>query len=88
MSNETDTVTFFNEHMADRFVPTSKDAKFGGKTKLRLLESRQYGHYQLFGEDSITTDPESMFPSMVTIFEPIDKEIPVPKSFKEQESAT
>ena len=88
MSSETDTVTFFSEHMAERFVPTSKDEKFGGKTKLRLLESRQYGHYQLFGEDSITTDPESMFPSMVTIFEPIDKEIPVPKSFKEQESAT
>ena len=88
MSSETDTVTFFNEHMAERFVPTSKDAKFGGKTKLRLLESRQYGHYQLFGEDSITTDPESMFPSMATIFEPIDKEIPTPKSFKEQENTT
>ena len=88
MSNETDTVTFFIEHMADRFVPTSKDAKFGGKSKLRLLESRQYGYYQLFGQDSITTDPESLFPSMITIFEPIDKEIPVPKSFKEQENAT
>ena len=88
MSSETDTVTFFNEHMAERFVPTSKDAKFGGKTKLRLLESRQYGHYQLFGEDSITTDPESMFPSMATIFEPVDKEIPTPKSFKEQENTT
>ena len=82
MSNETDTVTFFNEHMADRFVPTSKDAKFGGKSKLRLLESRQYGHYQLFGQDSITTNPETMFPSMVTIFEPIDKEIAIPESFK------
>ena len=88
MSSETDTVTFFSEHMAERFVPTSKDAKFGGKTKLRLLESRQYGHYQLFGEDSITTDPESMFPSMATIFEPVDKEIPTPKSFKEQENTT
>ena len=88
MSSETDTVTFFSEHMADRFIPTSKDAKFGGNTQLRLLESRQYGHYQLFGQDSITTDPETMFPSMVTIFEPIDKEIPVPKSFKEQENTT
>ena len=88
MSSETDTITFFNEHMADRFIPTSKDVKFGGNTELRLLESRQYGHYQLSGQDSITTDPESMFPSMATIFEPIDKEIPVPKSFKEQENAT
>ena len=83
MSSETDTVTFFSEHMAERFVPTSKDAKFGGDSKLRILESRQYAHYQLFGEDSITTNPETMFPSMATIFEPIDKEIPVPKSFKE-----
>ena len=82
MSSETDTVTFFSEHMADRFIPTSKDAKFGGNTQLRLLESRQYGHYQLFGQDSITTNPETMFPSMVTIFEPIDKEIAIPESFK------
>ena len=82
MSSETDTVTFFSEHMADRFIPTSKDSKFGGNTQLRLLESRQYGHYQLFGQDSITTNPETMFPSMVTIFEPIDKEIAIPESFK------
>ena len=87
MSSETDTVTFFNEHMADRFVPTSKDVKFGGNTELRLLESRQYGHYQLFGQDSITTDPESPFPSMATIFEPIDKEVTAPESFKEPGNA-
>ena len=88
MSSETDTVTFFSEHMADRFIPTSKDAKFGGNSKLHLLESRQYGHYQLFGQDSITTDPESLFPSMATIFEPIDKEIAIPETFKEQENTT
>ena len=88
MSSETDTVTFFSEHMADRFVPTSKDAKFSGDSKFRILESRQYAHYQLFGQDSITTDPETLFPSMATIFEPIDKEIVAPESFKEQESVT
>ncbi len=86
MSSETDTVTFFNEHMAERFVPTSKDAKFGGDSDLRLLESRQYAHFQLFGQDSITTDPESMFPSMATIFGPIDEKVVIPESFKEQES--
>jgi hypothetical protein len=85
MSSETDTVTFFREHMADRFVPTSKDAKFGGDSELRILKSREYAHFQLFGEDSITTDPEAMFPSMATIFGPIDKECKVPESFKEQE---
>ena len=85
LSSETDTVTYFSEYMADRFVPTSKDAKFSGDSKFRILESRQYAHYQLFGEDSITTDPETPFPSMATFFEPIDKEVVLPKSFKEQE---
>ena len=88
MSNQSDTVTFFIEHMADRFVPTSKDAKFGGSSKLRILKSRQYAHFQLFGKDSISTDPETMFPSMATIFEPIDNEIPTPKSFKESGNTT
>ena len=87
MSNETDTVSFFNEHMADRFVPTSKDAKFKGNSSLRILESRQYAHYQLFGKDSIDINPEALFPSMVTIFEPIDKEVTAPESFKEPGNA-
>ena len=87
MSSETDTVTLFTEHMADRFIPASKDAKFSGNSSLRILESQQYSHYQLFGNDSISTDPETLFPSMVTIFEPVDKEIPTPKSFKESGNA-
>ena len=87
MYNTTDTVTFFSEYMADRFVPTSKDAKFKGKSSLRILKSRQYAYYQLFGQDSITTDPEAMFPSMVTTFEPIVKEVTAPESFKESGNA-
>ena len=86
MSNETDTVTFFTEHMADRFLPATKDAKFSGSSSLRILDSHQYEHYQLFGKDSVCTQPERMFPSMVTIFEPLDREIKVPESFKEQEN--
>ena len=88
MYNETDTVTYFTEHMADRFIPASKDAKFSGKLSLRILESRPYEHYQLFGADSVSTNPDLMFPSMATIFEPIDKEVILPESFKKQESAT
>lgn len=88
MYNETDTVTYFTEHMADRFIPASKDAKFSGKSSLRILESRPYEHYQLFGADSVSTNPDLMFPSMATIFEPIDKEVILPESFKKQESAT
>ena len=87
MSNETDTVTFFTEHMADRFVPTSKDARFSGDSKLRILESRQYAHFQLFGKDSISTDPETLFPSMVTIFDPLDQEVTAPESFNEPGNA-
>ena len=83
MSNETDTITIFSEYMADRFVPTSKDAKFSGKSSLRILENRRYARFNLFGEDSITTNPDTSFPSMITTFEPIDKEIKVPESFKE-----
>ena len=83
MSNETDTVTVFSEHMADWFVPNSKDAKFGGDLSLRILESRQYSNYQLFGKDSISTDPETNFPSMVEIFKPIGNKVTAPASFKE-----
>ena len=88
MYNETDTVTYFTEHMADRFIPASKDAKFSGKSSLRILASHPYEHYQLFGADSVSSNPELMFPSMATIFEPIDKEVVVPESFKKQETAT
>lgn len=87
MSNATDTATFFIEHMADRFVPTSKDAKFSGSSDMRILDSHHYARYQLFGEDSISTNPEDQFISMATIFKPLDEEIPVPESFKEPGNA-
>ena len=50
MSNATDTVTIFMEHMADRFVPTSKDAKFGGNSSLRILDTHHYSRYKVMGE--------------------------------------
>ena len=83
MSNESDTVTFFMEHMAERFVPTSKDAKFGGKSSLRILDSHHYSRYQLSGNDSIIANPESPFPSMLSVFDLNDKEVIAPASFKE-----
>ena len=43
MSNETDTVTVFSEHMADWFVPNSKDAKFGGD----LLKNHKWLGYHV-----------------------------------------
>ena len=86
MSNSTDTVTFFTEHMADRFVPTSKDAKFGRSSSLRILKSRHYSHYQLFGEDSVGVDTESPFPSMLTIIKLNEGEVTAPESFKESDN--
>ena len=86
MSNQSDTVTFFIEHMADRFVPTAKEAKFGGDSSLRILGSYHYSRYKLMGKDSVITDPESPFPSMLTIMELNDEEVVAPESFKEPEN--
>ena len=83
MSNETDTVTFFIEHMADRFVPTSKDAKFSGGTSLRILGSHHYSRYKVLGKDSVVANPELAFPSMLRILELNDEEVSAPASFLE-----
>lgn len=81
MNTQTDTVSFFMEHMAVRFVPTSKDAKFSGSSSLRILDSHYYSHYKLLGKDSIITDPDSMFPSMLTILDLNTDEVTAPESF-------
>ena len=83
MYNETDTITYFSEYMADRFVPTSKDAKFGGDSSLRMLTDRHYTHYQLFGEDSIDVDSKRKFTSTGKLIKRIDKGATAPESFKE-----
>lgn len=88
LNTKTDTITFFIEHMADRFVPTSKDAKFGGNTSLRLLSSRSYGRYKISQEDSLVYDGNLIFPSMLTIVDLNDEQVDVPDSFKESEGAS
>ena len=87
MSNESDTVTVFVEHMADRFIPTTKDAKFGGDSSLRILGSHHYSRYKVMGKDSVTIDPESLFPSMLSIMDLTDREVKASESLKESESA-
>jgi hypothetical protein len=69
--------------MADRFIPTSKDAKFGGDLSLRMLTDRHYTHYQLFGEDSIDVDSKRKFSSTGKLIKRIDKGATAPESFKE-----
>ena len=88
MSNATDTVTIFMEHMADRFVPTSKDAKFGGNSSLRILDTHHYSRYKVMGKDSVVINPESAFPSLLKIFELNDEEVEAPESFKASANAT
>ena len=83
MSSQSDTVTSFIEHMAVRFVPTTKDAKFGGNSSLKILDSRYYSRYKVHGKDSVITDSESMFPSMMTVLEHNDDEVVAPESFKD-----
>lgn len=88
MHNHSDTVTVFMEHMADRFVPTSKDAKFGGDASLRVLTSRTYSRFKIEEKDSLMAGESSMFPSMLVIFDLNDKEVKAPESFKESGNAS
>ena len=83
MNNASDTVTFFMEHMAHRFVPTSKDAKFGYDSSLHILDTRHYARYKIFGKDSVVINPESAFPSLLKVFDLNDEEVAAPESFKE-----
>ena len=83
MNNASDTVTFFMEHMAHRFVPTSKDAKFGYDSSLHILDTRHYARYKIFGKDSVVINPESAFPSLLKVFDLNDEEVTAPESFKE-----
>lgn len=85
--NEKDTVTFFMEHMGHRFIPTSKDVKFDEDSSLRILVTRQYGHYQVSGKDSVVADPEEKFPISFNALFLCDETVKAPESFKENGSA-
>lgn len=81
ISSKSDTVTYFSEHMANRFVPISENAKFRGKTSLRILDSRCYSYYNISDKDSVAKEPEKEFPSMLTISFLNEDEIKAPDSF-------
>jgi hypothetical protein len=80
VSNATDTVNLFLEHMGVRFLPTTKDAKFGGNSSLRILTTNQYSHYQVHDKDSFMIDHKSTFPSFLNLILSKD-EVKVPDSF-------
>ena len=76
-----DTVTLFLEHMAHRFLPASEEAKFSGSSSLRILCSRSYAHYRTASKDSVATDGEALFPSLLSIFDLNEEPITAPASF-------
>lgn len=82
MATVNDTITIFLEHMANRFIPVTEDAKFSGSSSLRILKSRSYSRYKVADKDSFAIDSKPQFPSMVTIHELSAEEITAPESFK------
>ena len=86
INTQKDTITFFLEHMVDRFVPTSKDAKFGGNFSLRKLNSRCYSRYKILEKDSFAITSESSSSSVLSILELNNESIKAPESFKDQEN--
>lgn len=82
MLAHTDTVTVLVERMANRFVPISKDAKYGGNSSLKILNSRMYARYKLMGKDSVAVDNDPEIPSMLSIMRLADDAIAAPEYFK------
>lgn len=83
MATSQDTITFFNEHMADRYIPLSKKAKLSVESNLKIRSSRCYTHYQLKDRDSISFSTEPSALSLLSIVNMDDEKISVPKSFAE-----
>ncbi len=86
VNTQKDTITFFLEHMVDRFVPASKDAKFGDNYSLRRLNSRCYSRYKVFEKDSFAVESGTSYLSMLSILELNKKSVKAPESFKDQEN--
>ncbi len=86
MSTSRDTINYFVEHMLERFIPASKDAKFSGNSSLRSLNSRIYANFNIEGKDSTTIEKKASFPSMMALLKLDDEEILAPESFKNNDN--
>ena len=84
MNTQTDTVTYFLEHMACRFVPAAAKVKYSGSMSLRVQGTRAYSRYKMFGKDSVASDSKPMFPSMLALVDVCDEEVSAPESFNGQ----
>ena len=77
-------MTLFFEYMAHRFVPTTKDAKFGGNSSLRILNKSCYSRYKVGNKDSVAIDYNSKFPSLLSIFDSNNNQLEVAEELKAQ----
>ena len=82
--NAKDSMTLFFEYMAHRFVPTTKDAKFGGNSSLRILNKSCYSRYKVGNKDSVAIDYNSKFPSLLSVFDSNNKQLEVAEELKAQ----
>lgn len=83
LCNKVDTVTFFVEHMAYRYVPATRGVKTGVSSSMRKSKNRCYSMYKVGDMDSVAYDEDSKSPLMLSISDLNDVEIHAPKSFKE-----
>lgn len=85
MATSKDTITFFNEHLADRYLPLNSKAKLNVESNLRINSSNCYTHFQIEEQDSISFSTEPSALSLLTFFNMDDESIKVPKSFLNSE---
>lgn len=84
MSTQSDTITFFMEHMANRLVAASKDVKYSGDTSIRLTANRCFVRYKLADNDIVVADYTNDTPSMLDLIELSDEPIEAHESLKGQ----
>ena len=88
ISNATDTVTYFAERMAYRFVPATKGVKTGVSSQMHTTNSCGYSHYKNAETDSVALDNDSKFPLMLSVVDISSAEVSAPESFKTTSDST
>ena len=86
--NATDTVTFFTERMAYRFVPATKDAKTGVSNQMHIANTRCYSHYKANGLDSVALDNDSKVPFILSLADISSEKISAPQEFQTSGDST
>jgi hypothetical protein len=84
VNNDADTLILFMEHMAVRYIPTTKDAKFGGHSSLHVLNTRCYTQIKINDVDSISVGKDPLFPSLLDLCDLEESKIDATKSFAGQ----